>query len=247
MEKTEKKDREMNKGKLYVIATPIGNLEDVSYRCLRTMKEADILACEDTRHTRRIIQRYDVEYRGSLIPYHEHNEKRAVAQLLNQLAEGKSIALVSNAGFPGISDPGYRIVSAARDEGIEVEVIPGPSAVTTALLSSGLPTSSFTFKGFPPKKGGQRKRFLKADKDAPHTLVFFESPFRIGSFLQDAHEVLGNRLGAVCIELTKKFERVHRDYLSVLAASFEGKKEKGEITVVIAGNNPKFLKDGTAP
>lgn len=234
----------MDKGKLFIIATPIGNLEDVSYRSLRIIKEVDVLACEDTRHTQRIVQRYDLGRKGSLFPYHDHNERRATPKLIGILREGKSVALVSNAGFPGISDPGYRIVSVARDEGMEVEVIPGPSAVTTALLSSGLPTSSFTFKGFPPKKKGQRKRFLELEKDVVHTLIFFESPHRIGSFLKDARQVLGNRLGAVCIELTKKFERVHRDYLSVLTETFDGKKEKGEITVVIAGNNPKFEKPG---
>ncbi|MBN2442148.1 MAG: 16S rRNA (cytidine(1402)-2'-O)-methyltransferase [Spirochaetales bacterium] len=230
-------------GTLIIIATPIGNLEDVSIRCLRIIKEADVLACEDTRHTQRILLRYNITEHGKLFPYHEHNENRATHKLLQILQEGKSIALVSNAGFPGISDPGFRIVRAARDARIHVDVIPGPSAVTTALLSSGLPTSSFTFKGFPPKKRGQRQKFIELEKDVSHTLIFFESPYRIGSFLEDAYQVLGNRLGAVCIELTKKFERVHRDNLRTLADMFMNKKVKGEITVVIAGNNPKFLED----
>lgn len=233
----------MDKGTLYIIATPIGNLEDVTFRAVRILETADIIACEDTRHTQRLLNRHTDHRKGVLFAYHEHNEKTAAGKLLSSLSGGKSVALVCNAGFPGISDPGYRVVSAARNEGIRVEVIPGPSAALAALLSSGLPTSSFTFKGFAPKKKGQRKRFLEMEKDSPHTLVFFESPYRIGSFLKDAYLVFGDRLAAVCMELTKKFERIHRDYLSVLCEKFVGKKEKGEITVVIAGNKPKFLKE----
>ena len=232
----------MHKGTLYILATPIGNLEDVNFRSLRILKEVDVLACEDTRYTQRLLHRYEVKRDGTLFSYHEHNEKKAALKLIALLNQGKSVALVSNAGSPGISDPGYRIVHAAHEEGISIEVIPGPNAVTTALIASGLPTSSFTFKGFVPKKKGQRKRFLEMEKNVPHTLVFFESPYRIGSFLEDACMVLGNRLAAVCIELTKKFERVNRDHLASLVEMFAGKKVKGEITVVIAGNNPKFVK-----
>lgn len=231
----------MNKGTLFIIATPIGNLEDVSVRSLQVVRQVDVLACEDTRHTMKLLHRYKVKREGSLFSYHEHNEKKAAGTLISKLNQGKTVAIVSNAGSPAISDPGYRIVNAAHDEGIPIVVIPGPSAVITALIASGLPTSSFTFKGFVPKKKGQRKRFLEMEKNLPHTLVFYESPFRIGSFLKDAYQVLGNRLTAVCIELTKKFERVHRDYLAGLAEMFAGKKVKGEITVVVAGNNPKFL------
>lgn len=234
----------MDKGTLYIIATPIGNLEDITLRAIRIMEQVDILACEDTRHTRKLLSRHSSRMKGTLFAYHEHNEQRASEKLIALLKQGISVALVSNAGSPGISDPGYRIVSTAREEGLHVEVIPGPSAVIAALVASGLPTSGFTFKGFAPKKKGQRKRFLEMEKDASHTLIFFESPYRIGSFLEDAYLVFGDRLAAVCIELTKKFERVHRDYLSVLAGMFAGKKEKGEITVVIAGNKPKFVRAG---
>ncbi|MBN2536499.1 MAG: 16S rRNA (cytidine(1402)-2'-O)-methyltransferase, partial [Spirochaetales bacterium] len=225
----------MDNGTLYIIATPIGNLEDVSLRAIRIMEEVDILACEDTRHTGKLLHRHTKGIKGELFVYHEHNEQKATGGLITLLKKGKSVAIVSNAGFPCISDPGYRIVSAAHENGLHIEVIPGPSAVTAALALSGLPTSGFTFKGFAPKKKGQRKRFLEMEKESPHTLIFFESPYRIGSFLEDAFKVFGDRLSAVCIELTKKFERVHRDYLSALAGMFSGRKEKGEITVVIAG------------
>jgi 16S rRNA (cytidine1402-2'-O)-methyltransferase len=231
----------MDKGTLYIVATPIGNLEDISLRAIRIMEEVDVLACEDTRHTRKLLNRKGMK--GSLFAYYEHNEQRATGELLALLKQGKSVALVSNAGFPCISDPGYRIVSAAHGEGLHIEVIPGPSAVTAALVVSGLPTSGFIFKGFAPRKKGQRKHFLEMEKESPHTLIFFESPYRIGSFLEDAYIVYGDRLAAVCIELTKKFERVRRDYLSILVGMFTGKREKGEITVVIAGNNPKFIRE----
>jgi 16S rRNA (cytidine1402-2'-O)-methyltransferase len=229
-------------GKLYIIAGPIGNLEDITYRAVRIMGEVDAIACEDTRETRKIIERYNVTPPRKVIAYHEHNEERAGDTITSLLEDGESCALLTDAGYPGISDPGYRIISACLEKGIPVEVLPGPGAVVTALVASGLPSSSFTFKGFPPRKSGERRRFLEMEKDLPHTLVFFESPHRIGSFLADASKVLGDRLAALCIELTKKFERVRRGYLSDLAAEYEEKTERGEITVVIAGNNKKFIR-----
>jgi 16S rRNA (cytidine1402-2'-O)-methyltransferase len=156
------------------------------------------------------------------------------------MKQGLSVGICSDAGYPGISDSGYRVIVKAIQEGFPVEVIPGAGAIEPALLSSGLPTSSFTFKGFPPRKPGVRRRFLEMEKDLPHTLVFYESPFRLQKLLVDAIGVLGDRLAAVCIELTKQFERVHRGSLSELAALFQDQKVRGEITVVIAGNNPKF-------
>ncbi len=226
---------------LYVIGTPIGNLEDTSYRAVRVLAESDALACEDTRQTRKLLQRYDVPVPRLLLSYHEHNEAEAGERILGLLAEGLKVALCSDAGMPGISDPGYRLIAACRERGLEVEVIPGPDAVSTALVSSGLPTSSFTFKGFPPRKSGQRRRFLDAERESPHTLVLFESPHRLGALLDDALAVLGNRLAAVCVELTKMFEQVDRDHLAALADRYRDTRVKGEITVVIAGNNPKFL------
>lgn len=234
-------------GKLFVIATPIGNLEDLTLRAKRVLSEVDALACEDTRHTRILLDRYDVPRPRLLFSYHEHNEDRAAQRILGLLASGQNVGLCSNAGYPGISDPGYIVISRAVSRGFAIEVIPGASAVPTALLSSGLPTSSFTFKGFPPRKAGRRRTFLEAERDRPHTLVFYESPNRLGALLQTALEVLGDRQAAVCIELTKMFEDVRRGPLSALAREFEGAKVKGEVAVVIAGNNPKFTaeRDGS--
>jgi 16S rRNA (cytidine1402-2'-O)-methyltransferase len=227
-------------GTLFVIATPIGNLEDITLRAVRVLGEVGALACEDTRRTRILYERHGIKSPGIIFSYREQNEDSAGSRILGLLGQGLSVGLCSDAGYPAISDPGYRIISRAIAEGHRVEVIPGAGAVSAALLSSGLPTSSFTFKGFPPKKPGLRRRFLAMEKDAPHTLVFYESPFRIAKLLADAREVLGNRMAAVCVELTKQFEKVHRGTLDELCRQFEGKSVKGEIAVVIAGSNPKF-------
>jgi len=229
-------------GTLYVIATPIGNLEDMSFRAVRVLGEVDALACEDTRVTQRLLERYAILRPRTTFSYHEHNEAPAGKRILGLLAEGLSVALCSDGGCPGVSDPGYRIIRDAYEAGHSVEIIPGPTAVTTALLASGLSTASFTFKGFPPRKSGARQRWLAADGDAMHTLVIFESPFRVGQLLADAHTVLGNRLAAVCLEMTKKFERVERGYLSDLSESFRDRTVKGEVCVVISGANPKFVQ-----
>jgi len=233
-------------GTLYIIATPIGNLEDISLRAQRILGEVDVLASEDTRMTRKILSRYNIKPPREMLSYHEHNEMSAGKRLLDKLEFGLDIALCTDSGFPGISDPGYRIISEAISNNHEVEVIPGPSAVTTALVISGLPSSSFTFRGFPPRKAGQRRRFLEVDAKSEHTLIFFESPYRIHVLIKDALEVYGDRSAAVCLELTKKFERVHRGYLSELTEIFDGKKVKGEITVVIAGNKEKFIRSEEA-
>jgi len=230
-------------GKLIIVATPIGNLEDITLRALRVLGEVDVLACEDTRHTRKIFERHGVRSPRTIISYREQNEDHGGARIMGFLAEGLFVALCSDAGYPGISDSGYRIISRALDAGHEVEVLPGAGAVEPALLSSGLPTSSFTFKGFPPRKRGVRRRFLELDRDQPHTLVFYESPFRLHKLLQDALEVLGDRRAAVCVELTKQFEKTHRGMLSELAAQLREGAVRGEITVVIAGNNPKFMAE----
>ncbi len=227
-------------GTLHLIATPIGNLGDVSYRAVELLGTVDALACEDTRMTRKIFERYAISSPRTIFSYHEHNEEMAGKRILGLLADGRSVGLCTDGGMPGISDPGYRIVGEAIASGHEVNVVPGPSAALTALVASGLPSSSFTFKGFPPRKSGQRKRFLEEDADRQHTLVLFESPHRTAATLADALEVLGDRRAAVCIELTKKFEEVRRGYLSELAAAFATEKIRGEVTVVIAGNHPKF-------
>ncbi|HEO72410.1 MAG TPA: 16S rRNA (cytidine(1402)-2'-O)-methyltransferase [Candidatus Hydrogenedentes bacterium] len=227
---------------LYLVATPIGNLEDITLRALRIHGKVEVLACEDTRLTRRIFERHEIPSPRTILSYHEHNEEQAGRRILGLLEDGRDVAICTDGGYPGISDPGYRVVNAVVERGHRVEVIPGASAVPVALVASGLPTSSYTFKGFPPRKSGARQRFLETERDAPHTLVLFESPFRVGRLLADALAVLGNRKAAVCIELTKKFEEVHRDFLEELSAQFRDTKVKGEVTVVIAGNNPKFCK-----
>ncbi|MCX6583527.1 MAG: 16S rRNA (cytidine(1402)-2'-O)-methyltransferase [Candidatus Aminicenantes bacterium] len=227
---------------LYVVSTPIGNLDDITHRAVQILGNIDALACEDTRHTRKILSRYEIPAPRVFFSYHEHNEEAAGRKILKLLEEDKRVALCTDAGTPGISDPGYRIISAAIEKGFHVDIIPGPSAVTSALLASGLPTSSFTFKGFPPRKQGQRTKFLAMEKDLPHTLVFFESPHRVEPFLSDALEILGNRQAAVCIDMTKMFEEIRKGYLEELLPIFTGKKIKGEVTVVIAGNHPKFIK-----
>jgi 16S rRNA (cytidine1402-2'-O)-methyltransferase len=227
---------------LYVIATPIGNLEDLSHRATRVLGELDALACEDTRRTRILLQRHDIPRPKTVFSYHEHNEERAARRILGLLEGGAAVGLVTNAGYPGISDPGYRVISQAIERGFRVEVIPGAGAVEAALAVSGLPGSSFVFKGFAPKTSGRRRKFLRMEEDLPHTLVFFESPRRVGALLADALEVLGDRRAAVCIEITKMFEQVERGYLSELADSFRERAIKGEVTVVVAGDNPKFVK-----
>jgi 16S rRNA (cytidine1402-2'-O)-methyltransferase len=225
---------------LFIIATPIGNLEDITLRGMRVLGEVEALACEDTRHSRILFEKHRIKSPRIIFSYREQNESEAGDRIIGLLAQGLSVGLCSDAGYPGISDPGYRIIARAIEEGYRVEVIPGPGAVIPALLSSGLPTSSFTFKGFPPKKPGARKRFLAMEKDSPHTLVFYESPFRVQKFLEAALESLGNRAAAVCIELTKQFEQVYRGSLEEHCRRFKNRKIRGEIVVVIAGSNPKF-------
>ena len=232
--------------KLYLIATPIGNLEDLSVRAMRVLGGVDALGCEDTRRTRILFERHGIQSPRIIFSYREANESSAGARIVGLLSEGLSVGICSDAGYPGVSDAGYRAISQVIREGFDVEVIPGASAVEPALLSSGLPTSSFTFKGFPPRKPGARRRFLAMDVDLPHTLVFFESPVRLHALLLDALNVLGDRSAAVCLELTKRFERVVRGNLSKLAADFEGQEVRGELTVVIAGNNPKFASASLA-
>ncbi len=208
---------------------------DITFRAVRALGEVDALACEDTRRTRKILQHYEIRRPPVLISYREHSEQRAGARILRLLEQGRSIALCSDAGYPGVSDPGYRIVSAALDRGFRVEVLPGAGAVSAALVASGLPTSSYTFKGFPPRKRGRRLRFLEAEAASRHTLVLFESPLRVAGLLEEARAVLGDRMAAVCIDLTKKFERVERGHLSELLTRLSSVKIRGEATVVIAG------------
>ena len=228
---------------LYLVATPIGNLDDLTPRAVQVLKDSDIIACEDTRRTRILLAHYDIPYPGEMVSYREQTEQRRGEYLAQKLENGLTVALCTDGGYPGISDPGYRLLRLAVKRGLDFQVIPGAGAVSVALLASGLSSSSYTFKGFPPRKRGAMERFFLADKDMPHTQVFFESPVRIQKSLEVALEILGDREAAVCIELTKKFERVSRGYLSNLLNEFSDRKVKGEVTIVIAGNNSKFCRN----
>src|SRR5215469_12570176 len=199
---------------LYLVATPIGNLEDITLRALNTLRQVDIIASEDTRKTGLLLKHFDIK--KPQLSFHEHNERQAGERVISLLQEGKSVALVTDAGTPGISDPGFTLVRSAIAAEVPVTMIPGASAVIMALVLSGLPVHSFTFRGFPPRKSGPRRRFIAIDKDSPHTLVFYESPYRVKAFLADALEVLGDRRAALANDLTKKFERVDRGTLSEL-------------------------------
>lgn len=217
---------------LYLVATPIGNLGDITLRALETLAGADVLACEDTRVTRVLLDRYGIRRRATA--YHEHNADEAGPKLLEALAVGKSVALVSDAGTPLVSDPGFRLVERAAEAGIRVIPIPGPSAVLAALVASGLPTDTFLFAGFLPPKDGARRSRLEALKNVPGSLVFFESPRRLGDALAAMEGVLGAvRPAAVARELTKTFEEMRRGTLAELAASYADVTPKGEIVICV--------------
>src|SRR5437016_7627725 len=197
------------KGVLYVVATPIGNLEDITYRAVRILKEADLIACEDTRQTRKLLDHYGIE--KPAISYHEHNEAERARQLIYNLQQGLTIAHVSDAGMPGISDPGYRVVKLAIEHGIRVVPVPGSSAVVAALAGSGLPTDAFEFRGFLPAKSGQRRTALESLRDVRHTVIFYETPHRIMESLQELAGILGaERQVVVARELTKLHEEFIR-------------------------------------
>ena len=218
---------------LYLVATPIGNLGDITLRALETLREVDLIASEDTRKTGRLLKHFDIH--KPQISFHEHNEARAGERILARLKEGQSVALVTNAGTPGIADPGFTLVRRAVQAGLPVTMIPGPAALIMALVLSGLPVHSFTFRGFPPRKPGKRRRFLETDRQSPHTLIFYESPYRLEAFLQDALEVFGDRPAALANDLTKRYERVWRGSLSSLLATVRETPPRGEYIVVIAG------------
>ncbi|GIV79759.1 MAG: ribosomal RNA small subunit methyltransferase I [Litorilinea sp.] len=223
---------------LYLVATPIGNLGDITLRALETLRQVDFVASEDTRKTGRLLQHFDIQ--KPQIAFHEHNEAQAGARILALLQEGKSVALVTNAGTPGISDPGFTLVRKvveAQQAGADIglTMIPGPSALVMALVLSGLPVHSFTFRGFPPRKPGPRRRFLAVDKDSPHTLIFYESPYRLLAFLADALEIYGDRPAAVANDLTKLYESVLRGTLSSLHEELSGTRLRGEYVVIIHG------------
>jgi 16S rRNA (cytidine1402-2'-O)-methyltransferase len=227
-------------GTLYLVGTPIGNMEDITLRALRILGTADAVACEDTRVTWKLFERHHIPLPPLRFACHDHNEAWAARRILSLLAEGKTVALCTDGGMPGISDPGYRVAAQCREAGFPVEVVPGPSAVTAAVALSGIPSPTFIFKGFPPRSSAARRRFFRQDAASVHALVLFESPFRLAATLRDAWTVLGDRLAAVCGELTKLHESTRRGPLSELTAWFEEHPPKGEFTVVIAGSHPDF-------
>jgi 16S rRNA (cytidine1402-2'-O)-methyltransferase len=219
-------------GRLYLVATPIGNLEDITFRAVRVLKEADLIACEDTRQTRKLLDHYGID--KPTVSYHEHNEAERAAELTARLVAGARIALVSDAGMPLVSDPGYRLVQAAIAAGVPVEPVPGPSAALAALAASGLPTDSFHFAGFLPAKAGQRARMLELLRGEQATLVFYEAPHRILETLEAVENTLGPRPVVVARELTKLHEEFLRGTVAEVRAALAGRPAiKGEITLLV--------------
>ena len=228
-------------GTLYLVATPIGNLEDMTHRAVRVLGEVDVIACEDTRHTKKLLNHYGITTKT--ISYHEHNERERAAELLERLKSGRDIAVVSDAGTPAISDPGFRLTRIAIDNGVAVVPVPGANALTTALIASGLPTDEFFFGGFLPARSGARRARLAELRSTPATLIFYEGPHRIAATLKDANEILGEREAVVARELTKLHEEFAHGRLSELATRFSSAENaRGEMVLmidrtVIAGGN----------
>jgi len=222
-------------GTLYLVATPIGNLADITHRALQILKDVDLIACEDTRHTQKLLQHYGINTKT--VSYHEHNEQQRTAQLVDQLMQGSDIAVVSDAGTPSISDPGFRLVRAAIESDVPVVPVPGPSALISALIATGLPTDEFFFAGFLPSRSNARRTRLNELRAVPGTLIFYEAPHRLATTLRDAYEILGERDAAVARELTKFYEEIKRGRLSELSSYFEDNdKARGEIVVLIDRN-----------
>ncbi len=227
-------------GTLRLVGTPIGNLGDLSERAGRAIAEADLLACEDTRRTRKLLAHLDA-HGPRLVSFHDANERKRVPELVGQLRDGRDVTLVSDAGMPGLSDPGYRLVAACIEAGIEIDVIPGPSAAISALVVSGLPTARFSFEGFLSRKPGERRSRLAELAPDARTLIFFESPRRVGELIADAREALGDRRAAVARELTKMHQEVLRGRLSELGPRLE--EVRGEVVVVIEGSRRSEVID----
>ena len=220
-------------GRLYLVPTPIGNLGDITARALEVLRSVDLIACEDTRTTGSLLHKFEIKKR--LVSYHEYNERQRAGQLADMIAQGQSVALVTDAGSPGISDPAYRIVRETIELGITVEALPGPCAIIPALTASGLPTDRFFYEGFLSNKSGARRTRLEALKGLDHTLVFYESPHRLVKSLTDMKEILGDRQACVAREISKKFEEYQRGSLGDIITQYEKRSVKGEIVIVVAG------------
>lgn len=227
----------MSIGVLYIVATPIGNLEDITLRAIRTLKEADIIAAEDTRHTQKLLNKYDIH--TPLTSYHDHNKEEKAPVLVARMLEGKNVALVTDAGTPGISDPGYFLINLAVDQKVRVVPIPGATAAIAALSVSGLPTDSFVFEGFLPSKQTARRRRLEELKDEKRTLVFYEAPHRIINTIEDMTTVLGDRKAVVTRELTKIHEEAIRGTLPEVLDHLNKGSFKGEFTIIVHGATDK--------
>ncbi len=221
-------------GTLYIVSTPIGNLEDITLRALKILKEVDLIAAEDTRRTKKLLNYYQIK--TPLTSYFEHTSFKKAQSLISQLKRGKDIALVSEAGTPTISDPGYKLTKLAIENHIQVVPIPGVTALISALSASGLPTNSFIFEGFIPRKSGKRRNFFLSLKDQQRTLILYESPRRLLSTLKDLLEVLGDRKIAIARELTKVFEEIIRGKTSEVIELLKNKTIKGEITILVSGD-----------
>src|ERR1700682_1195206 len=235
---TAKSETEAGTGCLYLVATPIGNLEDITLRAIRILKEADVIACEDTRHTQKLLNHYGIK--KEMVSYHEHNELTRSPELVIELEQGAKIALVSDAGTPGISDPGYRLVILCLRHHISVVPIPGPSALVAALAASGLPADEFLFVGFLPPRSGARRKALDALKAESRTLIFYEAPHRVVETLADASEILGARPAVIAREVTKIHEEFLRGPLPELLESARQRAPRGEITLLIGPGDPQM-------
>ncbi|MEP6787232.1 MAG: 16S rRNA (cytidine(1402)-2'-O)-methyltransferase [Acidobacteriota bacterium] len=232
-------------GTLYLVATPIGNLQDITLRALETLRTVDLIACEDTRHTRNLLTHFRISNR--VTSYHEHNEQERAEELADRLVAGESIAIVSDAGTPGICDPGFRIVQRAIEIGAKVVSIPGAAAFVSAAVASGLATDSIFFGGFLPSKKGERRKRLEETAAIPATLIFYEAPHRLGRSLVDCFEVLGERRAVVARELTKLHEEIARGSLSQLVADYSRVSVKGEIVLVIERAKVDAVKPDASP
>ena len=222
-------------GKLFVVATPIGNLEDMTFRAVHILSEVDLIAAEDTRKTKILLTRYNIN--TPMTSYHKFNIRAKTKHLIEFLQTGKNLALVTDAGTPGISDPGYEVICSAVAQGVEVVPIPGASAAITALSVAGLPTAEFIFQGFLPKKPGKKRKALEQLQNESRTAIIYESPFRLLKTLVEMEKILGQRQVAVCRELTKKFEEIARGSVGEVINKFKDRKVKGEIVVVVSGSD----------
>jgi len=220
-------------GKLFLVSTPIGNMNDITKRAIEVLKNSDLIACEDTRRTLKLLKKYDIN--RPLESYFDHNKEKKTPYLLGLLDKGKSVALVSDSGTPCISDPGFYLVKKVIEKGYKLFTVPGPSSILSALILSGLPTDRFVFEGFLPKKRGKRKARITQLKEEERTIIIFESPFRILSLLKELKEILGERKISVSRELTKVYEETTRGNLSDLINQIECKKPKGEFIIVLEG------------